>query len=259
MLHDKKFVINKNNVPFYAKKSAEWIKTKVDQAHAKGVVLGMSGGVDCSVVARLCQLANVPVHLIIMTVGDNMEKTGSMARAMELINKFDFEYHIHDIEAAIEDATITDPDLLKGCTPEKIALARANLRPRERTQYTYQYAGLHDLLVIGTTNLDEYILGYVTKWGDVADINPVRNFTKEEMYLFARYLGVPESIIKEKPSAELWAGQTDEDELGVKYTQVDDYILNGTSGSNEIDELINRKIAFSAHKRCETPYFNFKE
>lgn len=256
MITGKNFVITEQNVESYAQKIAGWIKIKVQNAHQKGVVLGMSGGVDCSIVARLCQIADVPVHLILMPYGNNMESSGSYIRAMELINKFGFEYHIYDIQPAVDAAMITDNSpLLKGCDSNDIALARANLRPRERTQYQYQYAQLHNMLVIGTTNLVEFILGYFTKWGDVSDLTPPLLMTKNEMYILAKFLQVPDSIINEKPSAELWIGQTDENELGVTYAQADSYILTGTSGDAEIDALIDRKILFSKHKREETPFF----
>ena len=257
MIKNKNFVITEQNVESYAQKFAEWIKTKVQNAHQKGVVLGMSGGVDCSVIARLCQIANVPVHLIMMPYGDNMEKSGSMARSMEFINKFGFgEYHVYDIKPSVDAAMIPDGSpLLEGCAPNDIALARANLRPRERTKYSYHYAQLHRRLVIGTTNLVEFTLGYFTKWGDVADLCPPLLLTKNEMHVLARFLQVPDSIINEKPSAELWIGQTDEDELGMTYPQADSYILTGTSNSAKIDALIERKILFSGHKRDATPFF----
>ena len=253
MLENKKFIITNENTPFYVQKIAKWIKTKVHDTHQTGVVLGMSGGVDCCVVARLCQIADIPVHLVLMPYGNSLTNSSS---TMEFISKFGFEYHIHDIRPSIDSALIPDgSSLLEGCIPKDIALARANLRPRERTKYLYQYAGLHKRLVIGTTNLSEYMLGYFTKWGDMADINPLLLLTKKEVYVLAKFLQLPNSIIEKAPSAELWEGQTDEDELGLTYTQIDKYILNGNSESLEIDNLIKRKILLSEHKRKKTPFF----
>ena len=102
----------------------------------------------------------------------------------------------------------------------------ANLRPRERTQYLYAYAQTNNMLVIGTTNYSEYMLGYFTKWGDMSDINPLQNLTKGEVYILAKYLEIPESIINTKPSAELWEGQTDEEEMGLSYQEIDAYLIN---------------------------------
>jgi len=244
---NKNFIINEQNVESYVQKIGQWIREKVQNAGANGVVLGMSGGIDCSVVARICQVANIPIHLIMMPYGDNMEQSGSMTRCMELINKYGFGYHTHDIKVGVDSAIIP--------AAKDISIIMANLRPRERTQYIYQYAQLHDMLVIGTTNLAEYMLGYFTKWGDASDINPLQQITKREVYVLAKHLGVPQSIIDQKPSAELWEGQTDEDELGMTYDQIDDYLLGGTSGSAEVDRLIEIKIASSKHKRESTMFF----
>ena len=88
---EKNFIITEQNVQEYVNKIAKWIKNKVEDAHVNGVVLGMSSGVDCSVVARLCQEAEINVHLVMMPYGESMEKSKSYEHAMELINKFNFE------------------------------------------------------------------------------------------------------------------------------------------------------------------------
>ncbi|MCL2382665.1 MAG: NAD(+) synthase [Oscillospiraceae bacterium] len=256
MIKDKNFVITKQNVESYAQKIANWIRGEVEKANSKGLVLGMSGGIDCAVVARLCQLADVPVHLIVMPYGRTEENSEAMTRALDLIHTFSFDYHVHDIKPSIDSSTIhEDSPLLVGCNLSNISLARANLRPRERTKYSYQFAQIHDRLVIGTTNLSEYMLGYFTKWGDMADINPVLLLTKTEIYILADFLQIPVSIISAKPSADLWIGQTDEEELGLTYAEIDNYILTSTSGSSESDKLIENKILSSQHKREKTPFF----
>ena len=80
--------------------------------------------------------------------------------------------------------------------------------------------------------------------------------TKKEVYILAKYLGVPESIINKKPSADLWEGQTDEQELGISYSQIDDFILNGTCGNAKIDEIIKSKHEKTNHKLKPIPIFN---
>jgi NAD+ synthase len=102
----------------------------------------------------------------------------------------------------------------------------------------------------------EATVGYFTKWGDGAyDLNPLAMVTKQEVYTLAKYLGVPESIQYKSPSAGLWEGQTDEDELGMTYAQIDGFILKGTSGNPVIDELIRKRIQQSAHKFAAVPTF----
>ena len=116
---------------------------------------------------------------------------------------------------------------------------------------------MNNLLVIGTSNLSERTVGYFTKWGDGgSDINPMGMLTKREVYILAKYLGIPECIIKKKPSADLWEGQTDEEELGIKYEQIDEFILNGTSGDEETDNLIKIKNERAMHKLNPIPIFN---
>ena len=254
---DKKtFFVDEKNVAIHARKIAAWIREKVEQACRKGVVLGMSGGVDCSVAARLCQLAGVDVLLTLMPCGDDMKNTGSYDHAMELIEKFNFPYHVFDIQPAVDALTITDDSPYSENSGVNLELSRANIRPRVRMTYLYQLAQRNSRFVMGTGNLSERTVGYFTKWGDGAcDINPLAMLTKQEVYTLARYLEAPACIISKKPSAGLWAGQTDEDELGMTYTQIDAYIISGTSGNTETDRKIAERIAKSAHKIMQIPIY----
>ena len=253
----KTFFINEKNVAEYAEKIAAWIKEKVGQAQRKGVVLGMSGGIDCSVVARLCQIGEVDVHLVLMPYDNDMKNTQSSSHAMILIEKFNFSYHIFDIKPAVDALTIPVDSPYCESSPANRELGCANIRPRMRMTYLYQLAQLNSRFVIGTGNLSERTVGYFTKWGDGAcDLNPLGMLTKQEVYTLARYLKVPACIIDKKPSAGLWEGQTDEDELGMTYRQIDDYIINGTSGNPKTDRKIEERIAMSAHKHAQIPLFS---
>jgi NAD+ synthase len=252
----KSFVITEQNVALYAGKIAAWIQEKVTQAHRKGIVLGLSGGIDSSVAARLCQLAEVDVHLVLLPYGDDMQKTKSMEHALEFIAKFNFPYHIFDIKPAVDALTIAEPAAFSGAEKAEVELSRANLRPRVRMTYLYEVAQLDRRFVMGTGNLAEATVGYFTKWGDGAhDLNPLAMLTKKEVYTLARYLEVTHSIINKQPSAGLWEGQTDEDELGITYDQIDAYILEGASGDAEADQKIMRRRALAAHKVSKIPVF----
>lgn len=259
-MNKKEFVITEENVNKYVQNIAKWIKEQVENARAKGVVLGMSSGVDSSTVARLCQEAHVDTHLIIMPYGDTMNKSKSYECAMELIDKFNFKYHVFDIKPTVDSLAITEnSELINELNKTNIELAHANIRPRIRMTYLYQYAGINNLLVIGTGNLSEATVGYFTKWGDGAcDLNPLANLTKKEVYILAKYLQVPDSIINKKPSAELWEGQTDEDELGIPYEKIDKFILTGTTGDKIEDSLIKDKQEKAMHKHKPIPTFNEK-
>lgn len=255
-MENKAFRIDNTNVELYANKIATWIKERVASADRKGVVLGMSGGIDCCVVARLCQLANMDIHLVMMPCGSDMTNSKSHAHAMELIDKFSFSYHVYDIQTAVNALTITDEKLIGNSDEATRSLSNINIRPRVRMTYLYQLAQLSSRFVAGTGNMAERTVGYFTKWGDGAcDFNPLAMLTKQEVYVLAAYLSVPDSIIAKKPSAGLWEGQTDEDELGMTYDQIDNYILTKTSGNEDIDKLIEKRIAISAHKFSEIPIF----
>jgi NAD+ synthase len=253
----KSFFITEQNVAIYAGKIAAWIRERVEQAHGKGVVLGMSGGIDCCVTARLCRLGEVDVHLILMPYGDDMKNAKSIDHSMELIKKFNFPFHIFDIQPAVDALTIQFDTPHCHANDGNLELSRANLRPRVRMTCLYQFAQLNNRLVIGTGNLAERTVGYFTKWGDGACyLNPLAMLTKQEVRTLARYLEIPACIIDKKPSAGLWEGQTDEDELGMTYQQIDDYIISGTSGNTETDRKIEEKIAGSAHKLTPIPVFD---
>jgi len=252
----KPFIINEQNVEIYTGKIAAWIKEKVEQTHRKGVVLGMSGGVDCSVVAALCRLADVDVHLVLLPYGDDMKNTRSYNHSMELIEKFNFTYYIFDIKPAVDALTIAADSPYCDSEEANLNLSLANIRPRVRMTYLYQFAQRDNRFVIGTGNLAERTVGYFTKWGDGAcDLNPLAMFAKQEVYTLARYMETPACIINKKPSAGLWDGQIDEDDLGMSYAQIDAYIINGTSGNPEIDRKIERLIALSEHKHAHIPIF----
>jgi len=257
-MENKNFIITEENANQYGNEIGAWIKNHIETAKANGVVLGMSSGVDCSVVARLCQNAGINTHLILMPYGEDMRSSKSYSDAMELINKFKFDYHIFDIKPAVDALQIpNDSEILKNANEASIELSEANIRPRIRMTYLYQYAQINNLLVIGTSNLSERTVGYFTKWGDGgSDLNPIGMLTKREVYILAKYLQVPNCIINKKPSAGLWEGQTDEEELGIKYEQIDEFILNGTCGNEQIDNIIKIKNQRAMHKLNPIPIFN---
>lgn len=257
MGNGKNFVVTEQNVNIYVQRIANWIRTKMEEANRKGLVLGMSGGVDCSVVARICQVANVPIHLVLMPYDANTKNANSQIHAMELVKKFGFTYHIFDIKPVVDALTISMQEEFSSASSDaNHTLANANIRPRIRMTYLYQFAQLNNYFVVGTGNMSERTVGYFTKWGDGAcDINPLGFLTKAEVYIIAKFLEIPYSIIDKKPSADLWENQTDEEELGMSYLQIDNYILKGTSGSSAIDDLIKHRSMLSKHKLEEIPVF----
>jgi NAD+ synthetase len=258
MRYGKEFLITKENAGEYVKKIGSQIKDYLKKNRREGVVLGMSGGVDCSVVARLCQEAGIDVHLVLMPYQSDMMFSKSHARAMEFIQKFNFEFEIHNIgDTCLLNGVDKDHPFAIGARPKDLHLAEMNRRPRARTAYLQELAQLSRRLVIGTSNLDEISTGYFTVGGDnINGYQPLAMLTKREVYILAAELGVPDSIIDADPSAGLFEGQTDEAELGFTYQQIDDYIIDNTSGDSEVDARIEERYLYTDFKRQPIPYFN---
>ena len=258
---EKKFLVTEQNVAQYAKKISDFIKETVEKTRSNGVVFGMSGGIDCSLVTALCHKAGVKTLLVMMPYGDSMNRTKDRNHAMELIEKFDVDFTTVDItptvdalEKTLNEAATTN----KGEVITFEGLALSNIRPRVRMTTVYSIGQSLGYLVGGTGNLSERTVGYSTKWGDGGhDFNPIGNLTKTEVRLMARYLGVPDSIINKAPSAGLWAGQTDEDEMGVRYSEIDDYITTGGKNiTSEAFEVIKGKEMRNKHKLVMPPIWD---
>ena len=129
--------------------------------------------------------------------------------------------------------------------------AIGNLAPRLRMMTLYAIGASENRLVAGTGNASEYYMGYFTKWGDGAyDLNPIADLTATEVFEFLRYLKAPEAVITKAPSAGLFEGQTDEEDMGVTYAAIDRYITTGQANDRD-KAIIDRYHARSEHKRRE--------
>ena len=134
--------------------------------------------------------------------------------------------------------------------------AKINIKPRLRMTSLYAIAQTLGYLVIGTGNLCESMVGYTTKWGDSAcDFNPIGNFTVDEVLAIGKYLKVPEKILKKAPNDGL-GGLTDEEKMGIKYSQIADMIETGDTEKEAKEEIIKRFNA-SKHKREAIPVYRF--
>jgi NAD+ synthase len=129
----------------------------------------------------------------------------------------------------------------------------ANLKPRLRMMTLYYFANRHRLLVVGTGNRSETYVGYTTKYGDSgADLMPIANLLKREVKAIAWALGIPEKVLAKPPTAGLWPGQTDENEMGLTYSQLDEYLATGRA-PEEVRDRIERMHRASEHKRALPP------
>jgi NAD+ synthase len=228
-----------------AQRLASWIKEQVEKANCKGVVFGLSGGIDSSVVAVLCQRAFPKNSLAVIMPCHSSENDLEDARSVAQ------KFGIATITVKLDDVF----DCLLGNLPglpfdaNARKLAEANLKPRLRMSTLYYIAnGLH-YLVVGTSNRSELSVGYFTKYGDGGvDIMPLANLLKRDVIQLAYHLNIPRKIIEKPPSGGLWPGQTDEGEMGITYKELDRYLGEGEA-SEKVRQKVDAMIKGSAHKR----------
>lgn len=231
---------------------ANWIKRQVQEADKKGVVVGLSGGIDSATVAVLSKKA----------LGDNVlgiiAPCKSNARDEELAIKVARKFNI-EVKRIVLDAIF---DKLVKVYPGGSDIAKANLKPRLRMTILYYFANSLDYLVAGTGNKSELFIGYFTKYGDGGvDILPLGGFLKTEVRELARDLGIPDEIIDRPPSAGLWDNQTDEAEIGITYEELDKAIKAIETGQiNDINKSsllkVKKAMENSEHKRAKIPIFS---
>ena len=228
-----------------------FIRRLVADAHVRGIVFGNSGGKDCTLVGILCKAACDDTVGVLMPCASGRNFGSDTDDALAVSAQFGIEARRIDL-TAVRQAML---DALPAVT-EMTDASTANIAPRLRMTALYAIAGSENRLVAGTGNRSERYLGYFTKWGDGAcDFNPIADLTVTEVYEFLEYLHAPRSIIDKAPSAGLFEGQTDEDEMGVRYAAVDEFILHGTGTEKDI-AVIERFHARNAHKLCLPPVFD---
>jgi len=190
-----------------------FIKDYVSQAKVAGVILGLSGGIDSSLVATLACEAIGPERVqCIMLPVDAQKDTENIANAVDLAEALQMKHELFELKEAIA--------AYNSLSLNRVALG--NLTARLRMATCYARANQENLLVIGTGNKTEIMIGYFTKYGDGGtDILPIGDLYKENVRSLSRYMGVPKKIIDKVPSAGLWKGQTDEGEIGVSYAELD--------------------------------------
>ena len=211
-----------------------FLRDEVAKIGLQKVTVGISGGLDSAVVAILCK----------EVFGDNMSgvlmpsqfsSQESIDDAIELCQICGISYEIISIAPMIDGyfgATKTASDLRIG-----------NFSARMRMSVLYDISARDNSLVIGTSNKSEILLGYGTIYGDTAcALNPIGELYKSDEFLFGEYLGVPLSILQKKPSADLWAGQSDEEEIGYSYKVMDQVLKKLIDESIPKEDLIQSGV-----------------
>lgn len=255
-----------------ADRISAWLKERIDEAGSDRFVLGLSGGIDSAVVCGLCVRAvgSERVLAIIMPSSSISQDAEEARRVADAFGITPITIDLTPVADAVFDAMPSEDaffeDVLKEGIPEgieaRLQLARANVRPRTRMITNYYLANLSRGIVAGTGNKTENMIGYSTKYGDAGvDLAPLLDLYKFEVRAVARAIGVPESVITRPPSAGLWEGQTDEDEIGISYDDLDRTLMAMEAGdTSAIDPdllaRVTQKVASSAHKRASVPAFS---
>ena len=227
------------------KKIISWIRKQVKQAKAKGIVMGLSGGIDSSVVATLAKEA-VGERRCLALILPCLSQIQELKDARLMAGKL-------GINTKTVDLSKTYDNLIR-ILPKAGRLAKGNLKPRLRMLTLYYFANKLNYLVCGTGNKSEIMVGYFTKFGDgAADILPIGDLSKKQVRELAKELGIPGYIINKTPSAGLWPGQSDEAELGISYYQLDDILLRLSGKQRQVQPrgLVNKvkfRIRTSEHK-----------
>ncbi len=244
---------------FTIEKIVNFIRKKIKESKANGVVLGVSGGLDSTTASYLAvkSLGKEKVLGVIMPYYQNQE----LEDAIFVCKSLGIDYKIINIENIVNEFE-------KVLEFEIDKITKGNLMVRSRMVILYGIANAKKYLVLGTSNKTEFLVGYFTKWGDgVSDIAPLLGLYKTEVKKLAKILGVPEKIISKKPTAGLWEGQTDEDELGIEYDLLDKILyrlIDLKMGKEDIAKDLNihlEKILYveklvkkSKHKRNLPPF-----
>lgn len=227
-----------------------WLRERAQEAHAKGFIFGLSGGIDSAVVAGLAKRVFPENSLGLIMPCDSIDddKNDALKIAKSL-----------DLEVKVVDLTNTYNELLKASFTSENKLARSNIKPRLRMTTLYYYGQDLGYLVVGPSNGSEWYVGYSTKYGDSgADIYPIANILKTDIFKLAKALDLPDFIIEKKPSAGLWKGQSDESEMGFTYEVLDSYIRGEKIPEEEIKKKIDGMHNRSKHKRMPVPMFKIK-
>ncbi len=228
------------------KQLINFLQEEVKKTGLKKVTLGLSGGLDSAVVAVLCKEAfKDDLNCVLMP--SQFSSQSSIDDAIKLCEKFDIRYEIISIEPMLNA-------YIKNMDDDKLRIG--NFSARMRMSVLYDVSSREKSLVIGTSNKSELLLGYGTIFGDIAcAINPIGEIYKSDEFEFAKMLGVTQAIINKAPSADLWEGQSDEDELGYTYEQMDKVLKQMVDKNKSKEDLV--KLGFE-EKLIDTLAYRIK-
>lgn len=222
----------------------KWLIERVREAGASGGIVGLSGGIDSAVVAALLKRAFGQSMLAVsLPCGSSKSDSDDAVLTAKAL----------DLPFVEIDLTPVYNSFLNAVGDTLSPIAAANIKPRLRMTTLYALAQNRSFLVCGTDNKAERMIGYFTKHGDGGcDLLPIGDLLKREVRILAEHLGIPDRVIVKAPSAGLWEGQTDEEEMGLNYEQIDAYFSSGEV-EEEAAARISRMVSSSEHKRTLPP------
>jgi len=231
----------------------KFLQNEVHKSGLKNVVLGISGGIDSAVVAVLAKKA-FGDNLLGVMMPSKYSSQNSLDDALTLCKKFSIKFEEVSI-APILEAYFKDKDANN--------LRVGNFSARARMSVLYDISARESALVLGTSNKSELLLGYGTLFGDLASaINPIGDLYKTQIFEFAKHLEIPKEIILKPPSADLWEGQSDEDDLGFSYAQIDSALEAFVDDRMNKDEMLkanfNQKLITLIKERIYKNQFKRK-
>ena len=204
----------KINPELVAEILCRFIRVEIHRAGFERAVVGLSGGIDSSVVTFLCARALGPQNVLTVTMPYKTSSQSTRRDSQAIVDQLD----VHTLDVPITDQI----DAYFAHVGDASQLRLANKCARERMTVLYDQSAAFGGLVAGTSNKSELLLGYGTQYGDMASaVNPIGDLYKTQLYDLAAYLDVPEPIRSKTPTGDLWVGQTDESELGFSYAEVD--------------------------------------
>ncbi|MHA2246377.1 MAG: NAD+ synthase [Candidatus Hodarchaeales archaeon] len=219
----------------------DFIKIRVSEAGAKGVVVGLSGGIDSAVVVSIAVRALDPKKVFVLFLPCDTTPNSDIQDVQSLCSQLSVELTIINIQKLIN---IYSEEIQEKEDP--LLLEWMNFKPRVRQSILYFFANRLNYLTCGAGNKSELMIGYFTKFGDGAvDILPIGDVYKTNVFQLGKYLNVPENILSKAPSAGLWEGQTDEAEIGMSYLKLDSilYGLERFQTESEVADYLQIPVA----------------
>ncbi|SDX90049.1 ammonia-dependent NAD(+) synthetase [Paenibacillus sp. CF384] len=244
------------------RRRVDFLKEYVRKSGTTGLLIAISGGIDSAVATGLCKKATDELSAetgkeymtlgVFQPYGDQIDIADSYAVA----EAFNLKHRVEtNIQEAVDEIAIEVEHSMKsiGISRHISRGGKGNVKARTRMVAQYALAFELNLLVVGTDHASEAVTGFYTKWGDGAvDITPLTSLNKRQVRQLAAALGVPSAVVTKAPTAGLWDGQTDENELGITYDDNSSY-LEGKQINDTTREKLEKQFIKTAHKRDPIP------